>query len=186
MQLKGKLNRIIPGGIDYTLVEFEIPAYQRKWVEELDTTILYNIDIQEAQKKKTQNQNKTSWLLMNDIARQEDIFPDADAVYLQLLKMAKIGTMIIVTNDIDFIYNEEKEEGKTTLTNDELVERLKTVYRVAIIHKRWQNEKGYNVSQVEVGLGMSHFGKKQMAKFIEMLLYYAEQVGVETEKYYFT
>lgn len=184
MIVNGKINRMIRSD-KFAVVEFEIPLHHANRIDELDKEEQYSLNIQKASKRKTLNQNKTAWMLMTDIAKKEDVLPDPEAVYLMLLKMSKIGTMHLVITDIEFISEKEKEKGKTELTDEELIKKLKTVYRVVIIHERRKNRKGYSVSMVEVALGMSSFNREKMTTFIKQLLYYAEQVEIDTSQYRF-
>jgi hypothetical protein len=180
--ITGHITRVLTTD-DNAIIELSIPSYQGKWVSELDKEELYSFNIKKAKNKKSLNQNNFSWQLMNDIAKELDMFPDTEAVYLDVLRLAKIKTHINLTVDKYFITDEEEKEGKIELTDEELISRLKQFYRVVIIHSRFVNEKGYNVSQVECVKGMSNFSKEDMTAFIERLLWYAEMNGVSTERY---
>lgn len=184
MKVKGEIVRILETDKN-ALVEISIPNYQAKWLSELDKTKLYSFDIKEAKDRKTLNQNKTSWLIINDIAAKEDMFPDPNLVYLRLLKMAKIKTLTLMVFDKELIEEEDLENGMTEITDEYLIKQLERIYRVVFIHDRYINEKGNHVSTVTVALGMSHFKKHEMHAFIERLLYYAEMRGIDTSQYYF-
>lgn len=182
--LNGKISRILNAQTE-SVVEFIVKDYRVKYLDDLDKNKLYSIEIKEAASKKSQNQNRAAWLIMSDIAKKEDVMPDVNLVYLRLLKMANIKTMTLLVNDYDFISDDEVSDGKLRLTDDELIKKLQSVYRVVVIRDRSINEKGNHVSVVQVALGMSHFTKEQMADFIDRLLYYAEQRGIDTSDYYF-
>ena len=168
MIVQGQINRVI-NWKDSAIVEIKIPNYQGEWIEELEKEKLYSFTIKEAVGKKSLNQNRTAWLLMNDIAKVEDLFPDANAVYLQVLKLAKIKT--------DYLQ---------VVNNQEVLDMLRRNFRVVKVLFVEKNEKGNQIASVEVAEGMSRFDKEQMRNFIERLLYYAEQVGIDTAEYRFT
>ena len=184
MIVKGKIVRILPMAKN-TMIELQVPNYQGNWLYDLDLEKEYAFDIKEAKDKKTQNQNKTSWLLMNDIARKDDMYPDPNLIYLRLLKMSKIKTLTLMVIDKELIEEEDLEKGMTEITDEYLTKQLERVYRVVFIHDRYINDKGNNVSTVTVALGMSHFKRHEMASFIDRLLYYAEMVGIDTSQYHF-
>ena len=184
MIIHGKINRILKTG-PTSVVEFEVDTWRAKNLEDLDQEKMYSLNIQEVKNKKSLNQNRTSWLIMTDIAKKEEMFPDANLIYLRLLKMAKIKTLTLMVFDKELIDEKDAEEGMTEITDEYLIKQLEKIYRVVIIHDRYKNEKGNNVSTVTCALGMSHFGKEAMARFIERLLFYAEMRGIDTSQYDF-
>lgn len=168
MIIQGKISRIINADTE-AIVEITIPVYQGVWLEELDREKLYAFNVKEAVGKKSANQNNTAWLLMNDIAKKEDVMPDPEAVYIQLLKMSKIKTNYL-----------------QVLNDPKVLETLSRSFRVVKVLEVGKNTKGNEIATVEVAEGMSRFNKEEMATFIDKLLYYAERVGIDTDKYRFT
>ena len=184
MIVKGHITRILPMAKN-TKIEIDVPNYQGNWLYDLDLEKEYAFDIKEAKDKKTQNQNKTAWLLINDIAKKQDIMPKPNLIYLQLLKMAQIKTLTLMVFDKQLIEEEDEEKGMVEITDEYLTKQLEKIYRVVRINERYINDKNNNVSIVTVALGMSHFKRHQMADFIDRLLYYAEMVGIDTSLYDF-
>ena len=167
MQVHGKISRINKTE-ENAIVEITIPLYQVESVEGLDVEKLYVFNIKEAKGKKSLQQNRTAWLLMTDIAREEDLFPDAEAVYLSVLKLSKIKTDYFVV-----------------LNDESIIEMLQRQFRVVKVLNITKNSKGKEIATVEVAEGMSRFTKDEMQTFIEKLLHYAEQVGIDTSEYRF-
>lgn len=165
MIVHGKIERILDTD-DTALVEIRIPNYQGKWLTKLDKEELYSINIKKATSKKSLNQNNYSWALMNDIAKQLDMFPDAMEVYLMVLKLAKIKTHFLQVVD-----------------EEEVLSAIKRSFRAFKILDRYTNDKGNKVATVEVSEGMSSFNKDEMTAFIEKLLWFAEQNNVDTRNY---
>lgn len=165
MIVNGHISRVLDTGAT-AIVEFEIPAYQGKYVSALAKDELYSINIKIASSKKSLNQNNYSWQLMNDIAKQLDMFPDAMEVYLMVLKLAKIKTHFLQVVD-----------------EEEVLSAIKRSFRAFKILDRYTNDKGNKVATVEVSEGMSSFNKDEMTAFIEKLLWFAEQNNVDTRNY---
>lgn len=165
MIVTGKLTRILDVD-NQAIVEITIPSYQGQWLTKLDKEELYSINIKKATSKKSLNQNNYSWQLMNDIAKQLDMFPDAMEVYLTVLKLAKIKTHFLQVVD-----------------DEEVLSAIKRNFRAFKILDRYTNDKGNKVATVEVSEGMSSFNKDEMTAFIEKLLWFAEQNNVDTRNY---
>lgn len=165
MVVQGKVTRILDTGTT-AIVELEIPQYQGQWLTKLDKDEIYSINIKKATSKKSLNQNNYSWQLMNDIAKELDQFPDAMEVYLTVLKLAKIKTHFIQVVD-----------------EEEAISIVKANFRAVKELDRYTNAKGVKVLTMEVSSGMSQFSKQEMADFIEKLLWFAEQNGIDTSQY---
>lgn len=165
MVVQGKVTRILDTGAT-AIVELEIPQYQGQWLTKLDKDEIYSINIKKATSKKSLNQNNYSWQLMNDIAKELDQFPDAMEVYLTVLKLAKIKTHFLQVVD-----------------DEDILAAVKRNFRAFKILDRYTNDKGNKVATVEVSEGMSSFNKDEMTAFIEKLLYFAEQNGIDTSRY---
>lgn len=97
MIITGKLDRILKDNQN-AIVSFSIPHFQAKWLDELDYDT-YKIEIKKVKSKKSLQQNNFAWALMSEIAKTLDLYPDAEAVYLSIVKMAKIKTEYIMALD---------------------------------------------------------------------------------------
>lgn len=163
--LNGEISRIIETEHN-GIVELVIPKWNIKHFEELDKDKQYNIKIQEVKSAKSLNQNNYAWALMTDIAKQMDMFPEPNDVYMQVLKLAKIKTEFIQAPD-----------------HEEVVKRLLRVFRTVVKRDTRVSEKGVDTAVYECSYGMSTFTKDEMREFIDKLLYFAEMNGVDTSHY---
>lgn len=165
MVVNGKITGLFIGS-PTGLVQIQIPSYQAEWLKDLDSKETYSINIKPAKSKKSLNQNNLVWGLMTEIAKQLDMFPDANEVYLTIIKLAKIKTHYL------------------QLENDEAVlDAIRERFRAFKIVDTNINAKGNSVCTVEVSVGMSQFNKNEMVEFIDKLLYFAVMNDVDTSKY---
>lgn len=165
LSLNGKIERVLELN-DKAIVEFSIPSWHVKNIQELNKEKPYNLMLTDVKSRKTLEQNSKAWALMNEIALQSDMLPDKNMVYKQVLELSAIQSAFVMT----------------TLEAEAI---LKRTYRVVINHgERDYNDKtGQPLYMFECLLGMSNFNRKETARFIENLLYFAEQVGVNTAMY---
>ena len=146
-------------------VIIEIPRYQAERFTEIEKDKDHKIEIKEIKSKKTLQQNNKIWALITDIAKTQDIIPNVDRIYLQLLEMAKIKT----------IYIETIEEAKKTLQQG---------FRVVIERDKRTSAKGVETVVYECGWGLSKFNTEEASRFIDCLLEYANQCGVDVDNSY--
>ncbi len=162
MIFTGKIDRVLKSE-QSTIISFEVPNYQAYMFKEIKP-IDYRIELKEVKSKKTLQQNNYAWALMTEIAKQLDIFPEPEDVYLQVVKKAKIKTEYIMVEN-----------------NEQVLERLKKVFRAMIERDKRISEKGKEMIVLECSYGMSTFDKEEMSRFIEALLHYAMEVGIHVE-----
>ncbi len=165
MNLTGKIDRVLKS-TNYSIVSFTVPNYQADWLQELSTDETYKIEIKKAKSKRTLQQNNYAWALMTEIAKQLDLYPDAESVYLTIVKMAKIKTEHIMSLD-----------------NENVVLSLKKAFR-AVIKVDERDYNGKQMAVYECCYGMSTFEKDEMIRFIDVLLDYATQNGITVDEYY--
>ena len=164
MIITGKIDRILKA-TEHSIASFILPNYQATWLEELEKDETYKIEISKVKSKKSLQQNNYAWALMSEIAKKNNLIPNADHVYMQILKMAKIKTNFIMALD-----------------EDEVVRSLKKAFRVVIkVDEREYN--GRDMAVYECCYGMSTFDKEEMSRFIDVLLEYASKVGVDVGDY---
>ena len=164
MIITGKLDRVLKDDRN-AIVSFSIPYFQAKWLDEL-TDETYKIEIKKVKSKKSLQQNNYAWAIMSEIAKSLDLYPDSEAVYLQIVKMAKIQTEYIMALD---------DEG--------VVKSLKKAFR-AVIKVDERDYNGKQMAVYECCYGMSTFDKDDMIRFIDVLLDYATKNGISVDEYY--
>lgn len=167
MIVHGKINRILETG-ESSIIEFLVPTWQARKLTELDKQELYSITVKKAVAKKSLNQNNYAWAVMTDIAKKLDYFPEAEEVYLQIIKMAKIKTHYI-----------------QVLDDEAVIEAVKRSFRAVLVREKTTNSKGNKLVTLEVSEGMSKFNKEEMAAFIDRLLFFAAMNDIDTSAYEF-
>ena len=145
-----------------SIVSFIIPTYQAKSIDELNAELEYKLELTPIKSKRSLFQNKYMWALINEIAQIEGM--DKDEVYCQIIKMANIK--------IEFIE-----------TIPEAIEKLRKLFRVIIERETRTSSKGVKTVMLECYYGSSTFDTKEMSEFIERLMDYAQQVGINTVEY---
>lgn len=161
MILTGKLDRILQNKNE-SIASFVVPNYQAKSLEEMDETKVYKIEITELKSKRSLFQNKYLWALIHDISRIQGM--DEVDVYCQIIKMAKIKTEFIETIPA-------------------AIERLNKVFRVVVERDRRVSTKGIETVVLECYFGTSTFDTHEMSEFIEKLLDYASESGINVSEY---
>jgi len=162
--LNGKLDRILRL-TEFTIVSFTIPNYQSNYLKEL-TDELYSIEIKKPKSRKTLAQNNYAWQLMTEIARELAIYPSPDDVYEQVVKMAKIKTVFL-----------------ESLNDEKVIDGLRKTFRIVEVKEERLSVKGKETVMLECYWGMSNFDKEEMQRFIDVLLNYASEVGIDVSGY---
>ena len=162
--LSGKLDRVLRT-TDFTIVSFTIPNYQANYLKEL-TDELYTIEIKKPKSRKTLAQNNYAWQLMTEIARELAIYPSPDDVYKQVVQMAKIKTVFL-----------------ESLNDEKVIDGLRKTFRLVEIKEERLSVKGKETVMLECYWGMSNFDKEEMQRFIDVLLNYASEVGIDVSGY---
>ena len=162
--LSGKLDRVLTDG-NKSIVSFTIPTYQSNYLKEL-TDELYTIEIKKPKSRKTLAQNNYAWQLMTEIARELAIYPSPEDVYMQILKMAKIR--------VDYLMVPDYKDA---------IDSIKQVNRIVIEREKNVSKRGMPMVTLECYKGMSRFDKDEMQRFIEVLLNYASEVGIDVSGY---
>lgn len=158
---------IITGQYDRTLkdtrnaiLSFVIPSYQADL--NLEQGKDYKIEITEMKSKRSLWQNKYMWSIIDKIAKHEGML-ELD-VYCQIIEMAKIRTEFIETIP-------------------EAITRLSSVFRVVKELEQRESKKGNKTALVKCYYGTSTFDTKEMSDFIDVLLDYASQIGIDVSEY---
>lgn len=158
MIITGTFDRILTDSKN-AILSFIIPSYQKI---ELDRDKTYKIEITELKSKRSLWQNKFCWALIDKIAKHEGM-TDLD-VYCQIIEMANIRTEVIETLP-------------------EAIERLSKVFRVVKVLEERTSKKGNSTVLLRLYFGTSTFDTKEMSDFIERLLDYARQIGIDVSEY---
>lgn len=162
MIITGKIDRVL-NGKSGSIVSFAVPAFQARYIDELDIEKEFKLEITEMKTKRSLQQNKYIWKLISEISRKENI--DDMEIYCQIIKMAKIKTVFLET------VPEAKKD-------------LEKAFRGVIERDTRTSTKGIQTVVYECLYGTSTFDTSEMSEFIDRLLDYAEQVGVSLVGYY--
>lgn len=162
--LTGKFDRVLTDG-NKAIVSFTIPSYQSSYLKEL-TDELYSIEIKKPKSRKTLAQNNYAWQLMTEIARELAIYPSPEDVYKQVVKMAKIKTVFL-----------------ESLNDEKVIDGLRKTFRIVEVKEERMSVKGKETVMLECYWGMSNFDKEEMQRFIDVLLNYASEVGIDVSGY---
>lgn len=159
MIISGKYDRTLKDKSN-SIVSFVVPNYQSEL--NLNSDQVYKIEITEIKSKRSLWQNKLCWALIDKIAKHEGMM-DID-VYCQIIELAKIRTEFIETIP-------------------EAIERLSRAFRVVKVLEHRVSQKGSKTVLLKLYYGSSTFDTKEMSDFIEQLLNYASQIGIDVSEY---
>lgn len=159
MVVTGRFDRMLNMG-GSTMLSFVIPTYMAKYVQLKD--IDYKIEITEVKSKRSLQQNKYLWVLINKIAQAQQM-DDMD-IYTQLIEMA----------NIEAVFFESVPQGKRYLQ-----ESFKVVKEI----EDRVSAKGVKTVLYKCYFGTSHFTVEEMSAFIDRTLDYATQCGIDVSEY---
>ena len=126
----------------------------------------YVIDLKEVRSKRTLQQNKYMWALIHAIADHEDVNQDEMEIYTFALEEAKAK----------YIY---------LLGTPEAEDELKKNFRaVRVVRPTEENGKRFIVYKCFIGT--SKMDTKQMNKVLDVLMAWAEELGIETNEEYYS
>ena len=142
-----------------------IKPWQVKWLSEFKGKPL-TIEVKEAKAKRSIRQNALLWALISEIDKAENGRTSEDgemAIYCNLIRMARVKTLDYVMNEE--VYQHTVKQG---------------IFRHIEI---MSHDEYYGTMEVRCYVGTSHFDTKEMTDFIETVLDYANQVGINLERY---
>ena len=160
MIITGKFDRVMKMKNE-TIVSFSIPNYMARYLDEL-TNEEYKLEITKVRSKRSLQQNKFAWEVIGKIASVQGM--DPDDVYCQIIAMARINTAFIETTP-------------------EMALEIRKVYKQMIPREYRKSSKGIETCLYEVYPGTSKFNIEQMSVFIDRLLDYAAESGIDTKEY---
>lgn len=168
MKLNAKYSRISfteKGDIELTLT---VPKHYHARLNNLDTERSYEVDIKEKTNQRTLAQNNLIWALMNEIDKSENGYASeegVESIYMMLIRMARI----------EIEYWQGLEGMMTALKGGR--------YRVVDIVEKRQSGNDVETCIFACYLGSSSFDKKQLSNFVETILNYAANIGLEITYY---
>ena len=162
MDVVAKINYIVERNITITLSN---NCDIKKIKTDIEKDKEYLIKIEDIKSKRTLQQNKYIWEIISQIDKKiNGYMSDEMSIYISLIKQAKIKT----------VYIETVEEAKKEL--------LKVFRYVEDIEDR-VSSKGIKTVLYRCYYGTSKFDKKEMTDFIECLINYAYEVGIDIYGY---
>ncbi|EJU22599.1 hypothetical protein HMPREF1143_1724 [Peptoanaerobacter stomatis] len=162
MDVVAKINDIVERNITITLSN---NCDIKKIKTDIEKDKEYLIKIEDIKSKRTLQQNKYIWEIISQIDKKiNGYMSDEMSIYISLIKQAKIKT----------VYIETVEEAKKEL--------LKVFRYVEDVEDR-VSSKGIKTVLYRCYYGTSKFDKKEMADFIECLINYSYEVGIDIYGY---
>lgn len=159
MIFNGKFDRLLNMGGD-SMVSFIIPTYLAKYAQFSDVD--YKIEVTEIKSKRSLQQNKYLWVLINKIAKAQQM--DDLEIYTQLIEMSNIESVFF--------------EGLAK-TKQILQEQFRVVKEV----ETRTSPKGIETVLFKCYFGTSHFSTEEMSTFIDRTLDYAVNCGIDVTEY---
>jgi len=144
-------------------ITFILPNYQAKWLDELDKTKDYDMELKEHKSKRSLLQNDKLWAIIGDIAEVQG-YKDTWELYLQILK---------------------KTGAKTTKISvvKEAIKELKKAFRIVEPRYKIKGDNGAEMIVCECYFGSSSFNTKEMYELIECALEWASSCDIDVRKY---
>ena len=149
------------------IVQFEVPKHYLRSINRIDKERLLQIDIQDKKSQRTLQQNAYIWALMTEIDKKENRYADKDSLmdlYKNLIKMARVR--------IDYLQG-----------IPQALEMLQDAFRVVEVIESRTSEKGVETHLFACYRGTSQFSKEEMSDFVEVILQYAQNTGIEIAFY---
>lgn len=125
----------------------------------------YSIEISEIKQKRSLEQNKMMWALIHEIAMNHNAPINDDwEMYCYFLSLAKAK----------YTYISVIEDG---------LEDLKKEVRALRVLSYEKRANGKRFANCQVFIGSSKMNKEEMSRLIDVILQYAEELGIDTEYY---
>ena len=153
-----KFDRVLKDGAQ-SIISFIVPTYQ---LTEIDKTKEFKLELTELKSKRSVFQNRKMWALIHEIAYHEGL-TDND-VYCQIIEMANLR--------VEYLQ-----------VLPEAIDSLKKVFRVVKEVEERTSDKGKLMKVIQCYYGTSTFDTKEMSEFIDRLLDYASQIGIDVREY---
>lgn len=145
-----------------------VQHWESESLKQLDSNKLYVISVSEFKNKRSLEQNKLMWELINQINLKLNGWKaDKESemeIYCQLIELAQIKRDLVATI----------EQARPTLEQS---------FRVVKEVGTMKAENGVELKKYLLYKGTSQFNTEEMSRFIDQLLDYAEKVGIDTREY---
>ena len=132
---------------------------------DLDIDKAYILELKEVKSKRTIKQNKMMWALIKRIAYHKDMLQEPIDIYISALEEANLKSTYLLA----------PEDAETELR--------KNFRAVKVV--RPEMFKGRKMIVYKCFLGSSKLNTKEMTQLIEIVKYWAEELGIETNEEYF-
>ena len=146
----------------------EIQPWEIEKLRHIDTNKLYVVDIKEFKSKRSLEQNGLMWGLIDKVNKTINGFRATKQseleIYCQLIEMAQIKRELVATIP----------EAKPT---------LESTFRVVREVGKLKTDKGQELTKFLLYKGTSQFNTEEMSRFIDALLDYAIESGVDVREY---
>lgn len=160
MKLTAKISRVIHGSP--SLVEFEIPNYQARWLVDYHDKEL-TLSITDKKEKKTNRQNAYAWKLISLIDEKINGFKsDEMTVYKTILQQANISPIFL--------------EGLQTTQA-----ALEHTFRIVEVIESRVSQKGTETLMYKCYKGISLLTKEEMGQLIEVILQHCSEYEIEVD-----
>lgn len=146
-------------------VTFKVDNFRfQRYLKELEKKE-YSLEISEIRQKRSLEQNRMLWALIHEIAVNENAPINDDwEMYCYFLSLAKAK----------YTYISVVEDG---------LENLKKEVRALRVLSYEKRQNGKRFANCQVFLGSSKMNKEEMARLIDVVVGYAEELGIDTEYY---
>lgn len=146
-------------------VTFKVDNFRfQRYLKELEKKE-YSLEISEIRQKRSLEQNRMLWALIHEIAMNENAPINDDwEMYCYFLSLAKAK----------YTYISVIEDG---------LEDLKKEVRALRVLSYEKRKNGKRFANCQVFIGSSKMSKEEMSKLIDVVLQYAEELGIDTEYY---
>lgn len=133
---------------------------------ELDPEKHYTLELKEVRSKRTLQQNKYMWALIHKIANHESMQMNEVEIYTSALEEANAKYI--------YLLGVSEAEG----------ELRKNFRAVKVVRPTYENGKEYIVYKCFVG--SSKLDTKEMKKLLDIIIAWAEELGIETNEEYYS
>jgi regulator of RNase E activity RraB len=146
-------------------ITFELPSYGSKMQAEELQKHTYTLDIREPRNTRSLNQNALMWELLGEISMKMNGTRDDDEnIYCQCLQMAGVKAEYLACTPA-------------------AVDTVKKYFRAVKEVETRQTDKGEMIV-LKCFIGSSKMTVKEMSALIDVVMQYAEKVGINTDYYH--
>lgn len=162
------LKRVVneEGNVEIT---FSLPNYQAKWLDELDKTKTYELEIKEYKDSRTKKQNRYMWALIGEIDKQ-----------MNGGRRSKEGDNEIYCDALESA-NIKYEVKPIEISVYDIVKQAEGVRGIRILQRRNVNDIEFYICKIY--MGSSKYTTKEMYDLNEYIKDLASECGIDIRKY---